>query len=340
MPSNELPALDLRFTSQVHRKKPRMKFTILSFFLTPLVLCAQIYATTIVTKKERIFGEIVSQDTQSVTVRTAAARDVKIPFEDVLQIFNDKGDLVWQSSLPTVEKKRAAPPAPLSERKPEFANRAIILDFYVGTALGGFYTEENRAIDSLGIYTQYSDGSQQAAKTSMLTLGGGINYQWFSSLRWSNLLTYAFRSTSQTVSSGDNEKYEKKSFANATMTNRHSLLFGKELHFYPGKEESSWDFIGQIGYEFGEYKPLAGYNELRGQFPVLPRYAIPASVFVHGPTARVGTGFTFRGTYWQFRLLGFYQITYSFAAEQIWNAVPKNTVLHDLYAGASLGYGW
>lgn len=311
----------------------------LSAFL--ILTAATLHAATVVTATERLTGTIVSQDEKSLTLKLETRLEIKIPRAKILQIFDDKGSMIWQNQEP--EKQPMPGPAKtksLSERKPEFAQGAIILDFYIGTALGGFYSEENRAIDSLGIYTVYSDGSQQAAKTGMMTFGGAINYEWFPSLRWSNLLTYAFRSTSQTVSSGDGDKYERKSYANAVMTGRHALLFGKELHLYPGREESSWDFIGQVGYEFGNYKPLAGYNELRGSFPTLTRYATPASVFLHGPTARIGTGYTFRGTNWQFRLLGFYQVTYSFAAEQIWNAVPKNTVLHDLYGSVSVGYGW
>ena len=115
-------------------------------------------------------------------------------------------------------------------------------------------------------------------------------------------------------------------------------MFGREVHFYPGDGGSSFDFIGQIGYEFGSYTPLASYNAASSQLSV-SKITLP-DVTVHGPTARLGTGFTFRGTNWQLRLFGYYQIAYTFASDQIWTAVPKNTILHDVYGGVSVGYGF
>lgn len=296
-------------------------------------------AATVVTTSERLTGTILSQDEKSLTLKLENRLEMKIPREKILQVFNEKGELVWQGKLPAEDSREKTQPLPLSERKPGFAHKSILLDFYIGSVLGGFHTEEKRLIDSLGIYVQYSDGSTQTASTKLLALGGGASYQWYSSLRWSSLISYIFRSTAQSVSAGDGDKYEKKDFASATITTRHALMFGKELHFYPGAEMSSWDIVGQLGYEYGSYKPLAAYNALTTQFPVLPRLSYP-DVTIHGPTARLGTGYTLRGTNWQLRVMVFYQIAYSLASEQIWVAVPKNTVLHDFYGNISVGYGW
>lgn len=296
-------------------------------------------AATVVTSQERLMGSIISQDEKFLTLRQENKVETKIPREKILQVFDDKGDLVWQATLPQEVRPETKAKLPMDERQPAFARKSILLDFYIGTAFGGFHTEEKRLIDSLGIYVSYSDGSTQTASAKLLALGGGASYQWYSSLRWSSLVSYIFRSTAQSVSAGDGDKYERKSFANATITTRHALMFGKELHFYPGAEMSSWDLVGQLGYEFGSYKPLAAYNDLTAQFPVLPKLNY-TDVLIHGPTARLGTGYTLRETNWQLRLMVFYQITYSFASEQIWVAVPKNTALHDFYGNISVGYGW
>lgn len=317
-----------------------MKGIIVSLFISLFFLVSQLYADIIVTDKERFSGKITSFNKGSVTMRTDEAREIAISSKRILQIYDAKGVLVWQKGEQDKESKKAEDLTPLDEKLPAYANNAIIFDFYVGATSGGFYTEEDSAIDSLGIYGKYSDGSTQAAKTGMLSLGGGVSYQWFSSLRWSSMISYVYRSTSQSVSTGDGEKYEKKTLANAVISERHAILFGKEAHFYAENEFSSWDLIGQIGYEFGKYKPLAGYNALRTQFSTLVKYSTPTDVSLHGPTARLGGGLSFRGSNWQLRLLAYYQLTYSFASEQIWRAVSKETFLHDIYGGMSLGFGW
>lgn len=308
---------------------------ILGIFAAPLA-----HAATVVTQKEKITGTIVSQSEAIIMIKQADGKPIAIQRKNVLQILDDKGELVWQAGQP------AAAPQPATAAKPgepllNFAAKSVILDFFVGTSLGGFYSEENRFIDALGIYMAYADGSRQSANTGMLQFGLGVNYQSYDSARWSWLFSYLYRSTQQNIRVGDGKKYENKTLADSVVTTFHGLMFGREVHFYPGDGGSSFDFTGQVGYEFGNYAPLASYNSVRTQLsPVPPLFNVPGSVTVHGPTARIGTGFTFRGTNWQLKLFGYYQIAYTFASEQIWTAVPKNTVLHDVYGGVAVGYGF
>jgi len=301
-------------------------------FATPLA-----HAATVVTQKEKITGTIVSQSEALLTVRQTDGKPVIVQRKDVLQIFDDRGELVWQVGQPTAAPQPANA-AKSGEPLLNFAAKSLILDFMLGTSSGGFYTEENRVINSLGIYLQYADGSRQNANVSMFQLGVGVNYQSYDSARWSWLFSYLYRSTQQNITAGDGQKYERKTLADAVATKFHGLMFGREVHFYPGDGGSSFDFTGQIGYEFGSYTPLASYNAAAPQLSV-SKIALN-DVTVHGPTARLGAGFTFRGSNWQLRLFGYYQVAYTFASEKVWIAVDKNVVLHDVYAGVSVGYGF
>ncbi len=313
----------------------------LVFLFSSLLLATTLtHAATVVTQKEKITGTIVSQSEALLTIRQTDGKPVIVQRKDVLQIFDDKGELVWQAGQPAAAPQGAAA-AKSGGPLLNFAAKSVILDFFAGTSLGGFYSEENRFIDAHGIYMAYSDGSRQNANVSMFQVGIGVNYQSYDSARWSWLFSYLYRSTQQNIRVGDGKKYESKNLADAVITTFHGLMFGREVHFYPGDGGSSFEFTAQMGYEFGNYAPLASYNVVRTQLTPVPQlYNLPGSVTVHGPTARLGTGFTFRGTNWQLKLFGYYQIAYTFAAEQIWTAVPKNTVLHDVYGGISVGYGF
>lgn len=312
----------------------------LSIFLALSIFASSVaHAATVVTQKEKITGTIVSQSEALLTVRQTDGKPVIVQRKDVLQIFDDKGELVWQAGQSAAAAKPAAAGKP-GEPQLNFAAKSIIIDFFLGTSLGGFYTEENRQIDSLGIYYTYADGSRQNATTGMFQLGLGANFQSYTSARWSWLFSYLFRSTQQNVSVGGGSQYQSQTLASSTITTFHALMLGREIHFYPGDGGSSFDFTGQIGYEFGNYTPLASYNALAGQLsPPIAQINL-AGVTVHGPTARIGTGFTFRGSNWQLRLFGYYQIAYTFASDRIWKAVDKNAVLHDLYGGVAVGYGF
>ncbi len=302
-----------------------------------LIPAFSIEAAMVVTAKERIVCTIISQDDKSLTLRLENQREMKIARDKVLQIFDDAGDLTWQGALPPEELR----PEPVEQRPPSFAKRSVLLDFYLGSAFGGLYADENKLVDDLKIYTQYSDGSVQYAKSSMLSLGGGISYQNFDSDRWSTLISYLYKTTSQSVTIGENASYEKSSLANLVVTRRHALFYGKEAHFYPASDVSSLDIIGQIGYELGSYAPLTTYNSYRTMLTPMPAaYTGAASIIIHGPTARLGTGVTLRGENWQFRLLGFYQLTTLFLAATTPLTNSQSTIVHDLYGGVSLGYGW
>jgi len=309
-------------------------------FLCAMGLAANLQAAIIVTKNNKLEAKITAEDEKSVTLTGVTGNVLVVPRDSILEIYDDNGKLVWQSTAST-QSAAYKPGVPMSEQKPGFASHSILLDLYVGTAFGGFYSEEKRAMDSLGIYVRYSDGSIQSATNSYLSFGAGLSYQSYSSLRWSTLASYVYRSTLLRTTTGDGQKYKNETLASESATELHALFIGKEVHFYPGDGGSSFDIVGQVGYELGNYNPLKGYNALRTKLtPVPAQYIGPSNVFLHGPTARIGTGATFRGDVWQMRAHVYYQIAYTFASEQIWNAVSKNTILHDIYGALSFGYGW
>lgn len=302
--------------------------------------CSVVHAATIVTSKERIVGTILAQDNKSVTIKWAKG-ETRIAREQIVQIFDDNGELVWAAnsgSHATSQTQKSDIPG-----VPAFAQRNIIVDFGIGTAWGGFYKAENDFLDG-NIYVNYSDGTRQTAEMSMFTFAGGLNYQLYSTPRWSTLFSYLYRTTQQRATAGDGQKYKYENVIDTQISSLHAILVGKELHFYIGEGGSSFDFIGQIGYEVGSYYPLAGYNKARATLAggsSAPQYATAASVLLHGPTARLGTGITFRlSEVWQFRLHGYYQIAYTMASEQVWYATPKNVETHDFYLLVSLGFGF
>ena len=302
--------------------------------------CTTVEAATVVTAKERMTGTITAQNEKTVTLRGAAG-EIKIPREQIVQIFDDNGELVWTSdsgidaNTPTQKNQIQGVPA--------FTQRNIIVDFGIGTAWGAFYKSENDILDG-NIYVDYSDGTRQTAAMSMFTFAGGLNYQVYSTPRWSTLFSYFYRTTQQRATAGDGKKYKFENVIDTQISSLHAILMGKELHLYLGEGGSSFDFVGQIGYEAGSYYPLAGYNQARATLAggaAAIQFSKPASVFLHGPTARIGSGVTFRlSEAWQFRIHGYYQIAYTFASEQIWSDTPKNVATHDVYLLMSLGYGF
>lgn len=302
------------------------------------ISCTVVNAATVVTAKERLNGVITAQNDMTVTLKRETGEQ-KISRDQIVQIFDDNGELIWTSPA-LMHTPEAAPVASGAAEKP--LTHSIIFDGFVGGASGGFYSEETRFVDALGIYKQYSDGSRQNAKNTVMSVGFGVNYQNASSARWATLFTYMFRATSHTIYTGDGQKYNREELSSQTISNRHALLLGKEIRFYPSEGLSTIDLIGQIGYEYGNYKPLATYVDYRTKLsPVPPQYLGPTNISIHGPTARIGGGITFRfSPAWQMRLLAFYQATYSMASEKIWTAVEKNVIIHDFYGVVSLGYSF
>lgn len=317
---------------------------LIRIFLLCMLFSGLLSAATVVTTSERIAGTIIEQTDEQVTLKTSDGKLRKIDRrKEIQQVFDDQGQLVWQS--PAIAKPVSQNTTSSYAKIPPFAKKAIIADIGIGTAGGGFYDEEKRLLDALGIYAKYSDGTIQNAETSLMTITLGLHYQWYDTPRWSSLLSYVYRTASQRSTTGDGNKYKSETIVNEQLTALHSLLYGKEVHFYLGSGTSSFDLVGQVGYEAGQYFPLAGYNSAR-RLPSangvpLPVFSTPASLFIHGPTGRAGLGFTLRSDErLQFGLRGYYQIAYTFTSEQIWVAVPKNTVVQDIYAVLYLGVGF
>lgn len=311
----------------------------LSGFLLLAMIAPQLFAATVVTSNERIAGTITEQSKLSVSVRMEDGNIRKIERERVVQIFDDNGELVYASpALMPDQKKAPEQGAPVPEK---LLDNALIIDGLVGGIYGGFYNKERDNSDG-SISVKFSDGTTQYSKSTLTSFGFGLNYQKASSARWTTLYTYTFRSVVHSVYAGDGQKYKYEDISTKTVSSRHALLIGKEARFYPTQGISSIDIIGQVGYEFGNYYPLATYNDYRTKLSPAPAlYTVPGSVMIHGPTARIGSGISFRfSPAWQMRLLAFYQIAYSMASDQIWIAVEKNVLTHDLYGVVSFGYSF
>ncbi len=239
------------------------------------------------------------------------------------------------------------------EAKSNFPQNNIILEFGIGTAIGGIYTRENQYTNALGVSTAVPNGSQQSADATIFTLVFGINYQAYESERWSTLLSYLYRSQLQRINAGKTsycgqyctDTSNFKHISDSLIVSLHTLLIGKEIHLYPGSGFSSFDLLGQVGYDLGSYYPYAGYNSLisalgapNGQTQIT---TAPTSVFVHGPTARVGVGMTGRFWYsWQFRFNLYYQLTYLFSNAEVWPDIGRNSFVHDIHLTVSIGYGF
>jgi len=310
-----------------------------SIFLLLALIVPQLYAATVVTSNERIAGTITGRSKTSVSIKTEDGTERTIERDRVVQIFDDNGDLVYTSPALVAEPKEGSQQGEVAPEKP--LDNALIADSLAGGVYGGFYNKERDLSDGT-ISVTYSDGSTQVSQSTLTSVGFGLNYQRASSARWTTLYTYTFRSVINSVYAGDGKKYKNEDISTKAISSKHSLLIGKEARFYPTQGLSSIDIIGQVGYEFGGYYPLATYNDYRTKLsPVPPAYIGPGSVMLHGPTARLGSGISFRfSPAWQMRLLAFYQIAYSMASEQIWTAVDKNVLTHDIYGVVSFGYSF
>jgi hypothetical protein len=307
---------------------------VLIFFILAMPLAA----ATVVTIKERLHGTIVAESDSDVILRSGNGAEVRILRSNILQVFDDQGTLVWQAAVLPEEERPEVPhrPAPLAGAK-----KSVLLDFYMGGVTGGIYADEKQFVRDLRIYSQYSDGSPQFAESAMMSYAGGASYQVFDSARWATLVSYLYRSTSHAVYIGDGTRYEKISLADQVLTRRHAGFYGKEMHFYPGLDLTSFFLIGQIGYELGSYRPLSTYGEYRQNLnPVPAAYMGSSSLLTHGPAARGGGGISLRGEHWQFRLLGFYQLSAMFMAKTTAITAGTVTLAHDFYGGVSVGYGW
>lgn len=295
-------------------------------------------AATVVTQKERIQGTIVAEDEKSLTVRGESKSEIRIQRSVILQIFDDRGDLVWQANLPPEEKRTE----PVTEKKAiTRLPHTITFDFYLGGVTGGIYTDENRFVDDLRISMQYNDGSTQYAQSSMSALGVGATYRHVNTQRLATLISYAYRATSQSVYIGDGKNYERNTLSSLVLTRLHGLYYGKEANFYPFSETFSLDILSQIGYTLGSYAPLTTYSDYRTQLTPLPAaYTGMQTATVHGPTARAAAGASFYSGHWQFRLLAYYQITALFLPERTVLTNSTSSIVHDFYGGLSLGYAW
>ncbi|GAB4425125.1 MAG: hypothetical protein OHK0011_06150 [Turneriella sp.] len=308
-------------------------------FLLLATITPQLFAATVVTSNERIAGTITAKSKTSVTIKMEDGQERTIDRDRIVQIFDDNGELVYASPALMPDQKKAPEQGEQAQEKP--LDNALIIDGLVGGIYGGFYNKERDFSDG-SIRVEFSDGTTQYSKSTLTSFGFGLNYQKASSARWTTLYTYTFRSVIHSVYAGDDQKYKREDISTQMVSSRHALLIGKEARFYPTQGLSSIDIIGQVGYELGNYYPLATYNDYRTKLTPTPAlYTGPGSVMIHGPTARIGSGISFRfSPAWQMRLLAFYQIAYSMASDQIWNAVEKNVLTHDLYGMVSFGYSF
>ncbi len=316
----------------------------LLFILVSVILSATAtHAAMVVTRSERLSGTIVSNDDLGVTLKLDEGGTKMIPRTQILQLFDDEGEILWQAELPKVEYP---PVTAAKESRPASSRRTVFGNFMIGGVASGYYREENRLIDAMSITATYSDGAQQTAQASILSMGGGVDYQWYTNSRISSLVSYFYRSATQTVFTGDGRNYQKITLAEERVTAIHTLMYGREMHFYPANDEVSLDIIAQAGYQIGSYNALATYRSLYGMLtprPVL--YTGASDILFHGPTARVGAGISFHGTGWIFRLNGYYQAAAAFNSDKVdftsgtTSIASTNAVnlLQDFYASAAIG---
>lgn len=316
-----------------------MRFFIGSTFLW----LTSIHAAMVVTRTERLSGNIEKNTDAGVTLRLDEGGTKTIMRAQILQVFDDEGEILWQADLPKQEypaQTAAKASAPLSSKRTVFGN------FMIGGVASGYYREENRLVDAMNITATYSDSSKQSAQTSILSMGGGVDYQWFSTSRMSSMVSYFYRSATQTVFTGDGRNYQKITLAEERVTAIHTLMYGREMHFYPANDDVSFDLTAQAGYQLGSYSALATYRSMSGALtPPPPLYTGPSDVFFHGPTGRIGGGISFHGTGWTFRLGGYYQVAAAFNSDKV-NFVSGTTtiastdavnLLQDFYALVAIG---
>lgn len=213
-----------------------------------LIFASAVSAATIVTSNERIAGTITDKTQASVTIKTEDGTSRTIERDRIVQIFDDKGELVYASPTLLPAARKDETPAAATQEKP--LENAVLIDGLVGGVYGGFYNKERDLSDG-SISVKFSDGSTQNSQSTLTTFGVGLSYQNNSSARWANLFSYVFRSTVHSVFAGDNQKYKREDISTQSVSSRHALLLGKEARFYPGEGLSSIDFVGQIGYEYG-----------------------------------------------------------------------------------------
>lgn len=297
----------------------------------------------VVTRTERLSGTIEKNSDAGVTLRLDEGGTKTIPRAQILQVFDDEGEILWQADLPKQEYPATTATkasAPLSSKRTVFGN------FMIGGVASGYYREENRLVDAMNITATYSDGSKQSAQASFLSMGGGLDYQWFATSRMSSMVSYFYRSATQTIFTGDGRNYQKITLAEERVTAIHTLMYGREMHFYPANDEVSLDLIAQAGYQLGSYNALATYRSMYGALtPPPPLYTGPSDIFFHGPTGRVGGGISFHGTGWTFRLSGYYQVAAAFNSDKV-NFISGTTtiastdavnLLQDFYAIVAIG---
>lgn len=314
------------------------------FCICPLFFsAAQIHAAMVVTRSERLSGTIVSQNESGVTLKLDEGGTKTIPRAQMLQLFDDDGEILWQAELPKQEYPAVTT---AKESRPVSSKRTVFGNFMIGGVASGYYREENRLIEAMNITATYSDGSAQSAQTSTLSMGGGADYQWYATSRTSSLISYFYRSATQTVFTGDGRNYQKITLAEERVTAIHTLMYGRELHFYPANDEVSLDIIAQAGYQVGSYNALATYRSMYGLLTPRPAlYTGASDIFFHGPTARVGAGISFHGASWVFRLNGYYQAAAAFNADKVdfvsgtTQIASTNAVnlLQDFYANVAIG---
>lgn len=266
----------------------------------------------VVTRSERLSGTIVTQNESGVTLKLDEGGTKIIPRAQMLQLFDDDGEILWQAELPKQEYPAVST---AKESRPASSKRTVFGNFMIGGVASGYYREENRLIEAMNITATYSDGSAQSAQTSTLSMVAvPITNGMPPAVPRALSRELFYRSATQTVFTGDGRNYQKITLAEERVTAIHTLMYGRELHFYPANDEVSLDIIAQAGYQVGSYNALATYRSMYGLLTPRPALYTGASDIFYGPTARVGAGISFHGASWVFRLNGYYQAAAAFNA--------------------------
>ncbi len=107
--------------------------TYLRLFTLLISLTAALNAATVVTAKERLSGTITAQNDKTVTLKREEG-ELKIARDQIVQIFDDNGELVWASPALMPANPAAAAGAKTSEAEPGFEKH----DGFFLRLLGGY----------------------------------------------------------------------------------------------------------------------------------------------------------------------------------------------------------
>lgn len=110
----------------MYMKSAAMKSAARMFLGLSLLGVSAVNAAIVVTKTQKLEARITAQDEKSVTLTGETGNVLIVPRENILEIYDDKGELVWQEE--GLKQRRLQP---MAKQQPFFAPKSILLDLYI-----------------------------------------------------------------------------------------------------------------------------------------------------------------------------------------------------------------